>query len=77
MSKQNTEQNLRDYMNDPRYSEYQNIIEEEFIKANKITASNCVSKTIQFINKLARKLNDDECYEYHEQMKKWFNKGGI
>ena len=77
MSKQNTEQNLRDYMNDPRYSEYQNIIEEEFIKANKITASSCVSKTIQFINKLARKLNDDECYEYHEQMKKWFNKGGI
>ena len=77
MSKQNTEQNLRDYMNDPRYSEYQNIIEEEFIKANKITASSCVSKTIQFINKLARKLNDEECYEYHEKMKKWFNKGGI
>ena len=77
MSKQNTEQNLRDYMNDPRYSEYQNIIEEEFIKANKITASSCVSKTIQFINKLARKLNDDECFEYHEQMKKWYNKGGI
>ena len=77
MSKQNTEQNLRDYMNDHRYSEYQNIIEEEFIKANKITASSCVSKTIQFINKLARKLNDEECYEYHEKMKKWFNKGGI
>ena len=77
MSKQNSEQNLRDYMNDPRYSEYQNIIEEEFIKANKITASSCVSKTIQFINKLAKKLNDEECYEYHKQMKKWFNKVGI
>jgi len=77
MSKQNTEQRLRDYMNDPRYSEYQNILDEEFEKANKKTPSDCVLETIVFINKLARKLNDDDCYEYHEQMKKWFNKGGI
>ena len=68
---------MKDYMNDPKYSEFQNIIDEEFIKAQKVNASDCVLKTIVFINKLAKKLNDEECYEYHEQMKKWFNKVGI
>ena len=77
MSKQNPEQRLRDYMNDPRYSEYQQIVDEAFIEAQKLTASDCVLKTIVFINELAKKLSDDECYEYHEQMKKWYNKGGI
>ena len=77
MSKQNPEQRLRDYMNDPRYSEYQQIVDEAFIEAQKLTASDCVLKTIVFINKLAKKLSDDECYEYAQQMKKWYNKGGI
>ena len=77
MSKQNPEQRLRDYMNNPEFSEFQNIIDEEFQKANKRTPSDCVLETIVFINKLARKLDDDDCYEYHEQMKKWFNKVGI
>tara|TARA_R110002020_G_scaffold429292_1_gene638811 strand:- start:139 stop:372 length:234 start_codon:yes stop_codon:yes gene_type:complete len=77
MSKQNSEQRLRDYMNNAEFSEFQNIVDEEFEKANKCTPSDCVLETIVLINKLARKLNDDECYEYHEQMKKWFNKAGI
>ena len=75
--KKKVEQRLKDYMNDPRYSEYQQIVDEAFIETQKLTASDCVLKTIVFINKLARKLNDDECFEYHEQMKKWFNKVGI
>ena len=77
MSKQNPEQRLKDYMNNPEYSEFQAIVDKEFVKANKRTQSDCVLKTIVFINKLARKLDDDECYEYHEQMKSWFNKAGI
>ena len=77
MSKQNSEKRLKDYMNNPEFAEFQNIIDEEFEKANKRTPSDCVLETIVFINKLARKLDDDDCYEYHEQMKKWFNKGGI
>ena len=77
MSKQNPEQRLKDYMNNPEYSEFQAIVDKEFVKANKHTTSDCVLRTIVFINKLARKLDDDECYEYHEQMKKWFNKVGI
>ena len=76
-SKKNPEQRLRDYMNDPDYAEFQAIVDDAFIETQKLTASDCVLKTIVFINKLARKLNDDECYEYHEQMKKWFNKVGI
>ena len=77
MAKQNSEQRLKDYMIDPRYSEYQQIVDEAFIETQKLTASDCVLKTIVFINKLAKKLSDDECYEYSEQMKKWYNKGGI
>ena len=76
-SKKNPEQRLRDYMNDPDYAEFQAIVDDAFIETQKLTASDCVLKTIVFINKLARKLNDDECYEYSEQMKKWYNKGGI
>ena len=67
----------RDYLNNEEYSEFQNILDEEFIKAHKVNANDCVLKTIVFINQLAKKLNDDECFEYHEQMKKWFNKVGI
>ena len=76
-SKKNPEQRLKDYMNDPRYSEYQQIVDEAFIEAQKLTASDCVLKTIVFINKLSKKLSDDECYEYAQQMKKWYNKVGI
>ena len=76
-SKKNPEQRLRDYMNDPDYAEFQAIVDDAFIEAQKLTASDCVLKTIVFINKLAKKLSDDECYEYSEQMKKWYNKGGI
>ena len=76
-SKKNPEQRLKDYMNDPRYSEYQQIVDEAFIETQKLTASDCVLKTIVFINKLSKKLSDDECYEYTQQMKKWYNKGGI
>ena len=77
MSKQNSGQRLKDYMNDPRYSEYQQIVDEAFIESQKLTASDCVLKTIVFINELAKKLNDDECYKYTQQMKKWYNKVGI
>ena len=68
---------MKDYMNDPKYSEFQNIIDEEFIKAQKVNASDCVLKTIVFINKLAKQLNDDDCFEYTERIKKWINRGGI
>ena len=67
----------KDYLNNEEYSEVQNVLDEEFIKAQKVNAGDCVSKTIQFINKLTKKLNDEECYKYHKQMKKWFNKVGI
>ena len=77
MSKQNPENKLRDYMNNPEFAEFQNILDEEFKKASKKTPSDCVLETIVFINTMARKLDDDDCYEYHQQMKKWFNKGGI
>ena len=77
MSKQNSEKRLKDYMNNPEFAEFQNVVDEVFKELNKKTPSDCVLETIVFINKLARKLNDDDCYEYHEQMKKWFNKGGI
>ena len=77
MSKQNSGQRLKDYMNDPRHSEYQKIVDEAFIEQQRLTASDCVLKTIVFINELAKKLNDDECYKYTQQMKKWYNKVGI
>ena len=77
MSKQNPEQRLKDYMNDPDYAEFQAIVDDAFIESQKLTASDCVLKTIVFINELAKKLNDDECYKYTQQMKKWYNKVGI
>ena len=76
-SKKNPEQRLRDYMNDPDYAEFQAIVDDAFIETQKLTASDCVLKTIVFINKLSKKLSDDECYEYAQQMKKWYNKVGI
>ena len=77
MSKQNPENKLRDYMNNPEFAEFQNVVDKAFKELNKKTPSDCVLETIVFINKLARKLNDDDCYEYTQQMKKWYNKGGI
>ena len=75
--KKKVEERLRNYMNDPEFSEYQQIVDEAFIESQKLTASDCVLKTIVFINELAKKLNDDECYKYTQQMKKWYNKVGI
>ena len=68
---------MKDYMNDPKYSEYQNIVDEAYIEAHKLNASDCTFKTIQFIQDLARKLNDEENHKFHERMKKWYNKVGI
>ena len=76
-SKKNPEQRLKDYMNDPRYSEYQQIVDEAFIETQKLTASDCVLKTIVFINELAKKLSDEENQKFAERMKKWYNKVGI
>ena len=68
---------MKDYMNDPKYSEFQNIITEAYKEAHKLNASDCTFKTIQFIQQLAKKLNDDECNKFHKRMKKWYNKVGI
>ena len=76
-SKKNPEQRLKDYMNDPRYSEYQQIVDDAFIETQKLTASDCVLKTIVFINKLSKKLSDEENQKFKERMKKWYNKVGI
>ena len=77
--KKSPEQKLRDYnyMNDPEYSEYQQIVDEAFIEQQKLTASDCVLKTIVFINEISKKLNDEESHEFIERMKKWYNKVGI
>ena len=75
--KKKAEQRLKDYMNDPRYSEYQQIVDEAFIEQQKLTASDCVLKTIVFINEISKKLNDEESHEFTERMKKWYNKVGI
>ena len=77
--KKNVEQRLRDYnyMNDPEFSEFQQIVDEEFIKANKLNVEDYVAKAISFLKKISRKLNEEECYEFNERMKKWYNKGGI
>ena len=77
MSKQNPEQRLRDYMNDPDYAEFQAIVDDAFIETQKLTASDCVLKTIVFINELAKKLSDEENHKFEERMKKWYNKVGI
>ena len=77
--KKSPEQKLRDYdyMNDPEFSEYQQIVDEAFIEAQKINAGDCVAKTIKLINKLTKKLNEEETHEFTERMKKWFNKVGV
>ena len=59
------------------WASHQQIVDEAFIETQKLTASDCVLKTIVFINKLSKKLSDDESYEYAQQMKKWYNKVGI
>ena len=74
MSKQNTEQRLRDYMNDPRYSEYQSILDSEFEKAQKLDVDKAFDETLKVIREFARQLDDDDCYKYTQKMKKWFNK---
>ena len=67
----------RDYLNDGEYSEFQVILDGEFEKAQKLDVDKAFDETLKVIRKFARQLNDDDCYEYHEQMKKWFNKVGI
>ena len=67
----------KDYLNNVEYSEFQVILDEEFEKAQKLDVDKAFDETLKVIRKLARQLNDDDCYKYHEQMKKWFNKAGI
>ena len=67
----------KDYLNNAEYSEFQVILDEEFEKAQKLDVDKAFDETLKVIRKLARQLNDDDCYKYHEQMKKWFNKAGI
>ena len=67
----------KDYLNNAEYSEFQVILDEEFEKAQKLDVDKAFDETLKVIRKLARLLNDDDCYKYHEQMKKWFNKAGI
>ena len=77
--KKSAEQRLRDYdyMNDPEFSEFQAIVDDEIIKANKLNVEDYVAKAIKLLKKISRKLNEEECYEFNERMKKWYNKGGI
>ena len=67
----------KDYLNNVEYSEFQVILDEEFEKAQKLDVDKAFDETLKVIRKLARQLSDDDCYKYHEQMKKWFNKAGI
>tara|TARA_Y100001963_G_C6636960_1_gene379024 strand:+ start:478 stop:684 length:207 start_codon:yes stop_codon:yes gene_type:complete len=68
---------MKDYMNNPKYSEFQVILDEEFEKANRKSVDDCFEETLDLIRGLARTLNDDDCYKYTEKLKKWLNKGGI
>ena len=77
MAEQNSGQKLRDYMNDPDYAEFQQIVDEAFIESQKMNVEDYVAKAIKFIRKISKKLNEKECYEFNERMKKWYNKGGI
>ena len=65
---------MNDYLNDAEYSEFQVILDEEFEKAQKLDVDKAFDETLKVIRKLARQLNDDDCYNYTEKMKKWFNK---
>ena len=67
----------KDYFNDGEFSEFQIILHDEFEKAQKLDANECVLKTIKLINEFAKQLNDDDCFEYTERIKKWINRGGI
>ena len=67
----------KDYFNDGEFSEFQIILDDEFEKAQKLDANECVLKTIKLINELAKQLNDDDCYEYTKRLRKWLNRGGI
>ena len=67
----------KDYFNDGEFSEFQIILDDEFEKAQKLDANECVLKTIKLINELAKQLNDDDCFEYTERLRKWLNRGGI
>ena len=64
----------RDYLNNEEYSEFQVILDEEFEKAQKLDVDKAFDETLKVIRKLDRQLNDDDCYNYTEKMKKWFNK---
>tara|TARA_R100000808_G_scaffold6763_1_gene19857 strand:+ start:1717 stop:1926 length:210 start_codon:yes stop_codon:yes gene_type:complete len=65
---------MKDYLNDGEYSEFQVILDKEFEKAQKLDVDKAFDETLKVIRKLARQLNDDDCYNYTEKMKKWFNK---
>ena len=65
---------MNDYLNDGEYSEFQVILDDEFEKAQKLDVDKAFDETLKVIRKLARQLNDDDCYNYTEKMKKWFNK---
>ena len=67
---------MKDYMNDPNYSEFQVILDDEFAKSQS-SIEECFKVTLKVIRKCARNLNDDDCYKYTEKLKKWYNKGGI
>ena len=64
----------KDYLNNVEYSEFQVILDEEFEKAQKLDVDKAFDETLKVIRKFARQLNDDDCYNYTEKMKKWFNK---
>ena len=65
---------MNDYLNSEEYSEFQVILDDEFEKAQKLDVDKAFDETLKVIRKLARQLNDDDCYNYTEKMKKWFNK---
>tara|TARA_R100000781_G_C3973439_1_gene90979 strand:- start:229 stop:438 length:210 start_codon:yes stop_codon:yes gene_type:complete len=65
---------MNDYLNDGEYSEFQVILDDEFEKAQKLDVDKAFDETLKVIRKFARQLNDDDCYNYTEKMKKWFNK---
>ena len=68
---------MKDYMNSEEFSEFQIILDEEFEKAQKLDVSDCVDKTLKVIRKLAKNLSENDCYDYHDRMRKWFNRTGI
>jgi hypothetical protein len=67
---------MKDYMNDPNYSEFQIILDEEFAKSQS-SIEECFEVTLKVIRKCSRSLNDDDCFKYTEKLRKWFGKVGV